>query len=198
LICRVGLDSQEKTEMDLEDLEFATSLVATKVGDRPTTLGTNSLFRLVEDVVVDIGNLQELVATMESPELAAARELQLGFKIGKDIMGHLLPVFHLFCLFSQSKDAPGDILEERLHALESRTNASSTQAPAAATGPAAWSFHQGPSVVQGTSTRTDNEEALTVRVQFLEAQIKDMYDEMTAHSVQIGSVNFISRTMVKA
>jgi hypothetical protein len=191
--------SQEKTEMDLAaDLEFATFLVATKVGDWPATLGTDSLFRLVEDVVLDIGKLQESVATMESPELAAVRELQLGFKVGKEIMGHLHPVFCLFSLFLRSKDAPGDILEERLHALKSWTNDSPAQAPAAATGPAAWSFHQGPSL-QGTSTPMDNEEALTVRVQFLlEAQIKDMQDKMMAHSVQIGSVNFVWRTVVKA
>jgi hypothetical protein len=143
---RAGLDSQKKTKMDLVDLEIATSLVAMKVGDCPTTLGTDSLFSLVEDVVVNIGKLQESVATVESPELTAARELQLGFKIGKDIMGHLHPVFCLFGLFLRSKDAPGDILEERgFHALESWTNASPAQAPAAATGPAAWSFHQGPS-----------------------------------------------------
>jgi hypothetical protein len=80
--------------------------------------------------------LQKLASTMESPELAAARDLQLGFKIGKDIMGHLHPVFCLFGLFLRSKDAPGDILEERLHALESRTDAPPAQAPAAATGPA--------------------------------------------------------------
>jgi hypothetical protein len=167
--------------MDLVDLEFVTSLVATKVGDRPATLGTDSLFRLVEDVVIDVGKLQELVATMESPELAAAGELQLGIKIGKDIMVHLNPVFCLFGLFLRSKDAPRDILEDRLQALESRTHTLSGQQPPAATsGPAAWPFHQGPSVQQGTLTRMHNEEALTVRVQFLEAQIKAMQDEMTA------------------
>jgi hypothetical protein len=126
---RAGLDNQEKTEMDLADLEFATSLVATKVGNCPAILGTNSLFWLVEDVVINIEKLQESVATMESPKLAAARESQLGIKIGKYIMGHLNPVFRLFGLFSRSKDVPGDILEERLHALESRTNASSAQEP---------------------------------------------------------------------
>jgi hypothetical protein len=52
--------------------------------------------------------------------------------------------------------------------------------------------------MQGSSTRTDKEEALNVRVRFLEAQLKDMQDEMTTQSVQIGSVNFVSRTMVKA
>jgi hypothetical protein len=140
---RAGLDSQEKTEMDLADLEFATSLAATKVGESPATLGTDSLFKLVKDVVIDMGKCQELVATMESPELAAARELQLqlGFKIGKDIMGHLHPVFCLFGLFC-------------LHALESRMLYLPRHT--SATGPAAWSFHQGPSV-QGTSTCTDNE-----------------------------------------
>jgi hypothetical protein len=187
--------------MDLDDLEFATSLVATKVGGCPATLGTDSLFRLVEDVVEDIGKLQKLVSTMESPELAAARDLQLGVKIGKDIMGHLHLVFCLFSLFSRSKDAPGDILEEHLHLLESRTNAPPAQAPAATTGPASWSFNnqmQGLSMQEGSSTRVDNEEALSVRVQFLEAQLKDMPDEMTAQSIQIRMVNFVSQTMVNA
>jgi hypothetical protein len=179
---RAGLDSQEKSEMDLADLEFATSLVAKKVGDHPATLGTNSLFRLVEDVVEDMGKLHKLVSTLESPEFAAAQDLQQGVKIvGKDIIGHLNPVFCLFGLFLRAKDALGDILEERLHALESRTNALSALAPAADTGPA-WSFNnrmQGLSV-QGSLTRIESKEALNVWVQFLEAQLKDMQDKMTA------------------
>jgi hypothetical protein len=44
----------------------------------------------------------------------------------------------------------------------------------------------------------NDDEALSARVQFLEAQLKDMQDEMTAKSVQIGTVNFVSRAMVKA
>jgi hypothetical protein len=71
--------------MDLADLKFATSLVTMKVGDRPATLGTDSLFKLVKDVVEDIGKLHKSVSTLESPELVAARDLQLGVKIGGGI-----------------------------------------------------------------------------------------------------------------
>jgi hypothetical protein len=174
--------------------------VATKVGDHLATLGTVSFFKLVEDVVEDIGKLYKSVSTLESPNLAAARDLQLGVKIGQDRIGHLNPVFCLFGLFSRSKDAPGNILKECLHALdESRINAPSALAPAAATGPA-WSFDnqmQGLSM-QESSTHVESEEALNIQVQFLEAQLNDMQDKMTAQSVQIGTVNFVSRTMVKA
>jgi hypothetical protein len=197
---RAGIKIQEKAEMDLADVEFATSLVATKVGDRPATLGTDSLFKLIEDVVEDVAKLHKLVTTLESPELGAVRDQQLGVRIGQDIIGHLNPIFRLFGLFSRSKDTPGDILEERLQALESRISVPSVPAPVAAAGP--WSFAnrmEGLSVKGATtSVGSESTEALTVRVQFLEAQLKDMQDEMTAQSVQIGTVNFVSRTMVKA
>jgi hypothetical protein len=48
------------------------------------------------------------------------------------------------------KDAPGDILEEHLHALESQTNAPPAQALAAATGGPGWSFNN---QMQGLSVR---------------------------------------------
>jgi BMFP domain-containing protein YqiC len=188
---------QDKFEVDLADLEFATSLVATKVGDRPATLGTDSLFKLVEDVVDDIGKLNKTVATLENPELAAARDLQLGVKIGQDIIGHLNPVFRLFASLSRSKEAPGDILEERLHALESRSTHASSFGPVPGT-TAAPIWHAGTRPQAQNLQVSPSEEALTARVQFLEAQLKDMQDEMTAQSVQIGTINFVSRTMVQA
>jgi hypothetical protein len=54
---RVGLGNQEKVELGLADAEFSTSLVATKVGDRPATLGTESIFQLLEGLVGDIGKV---------------------------------------------------------------------------------------------------------------------------------------------
>jgi hypothetical protein len=194
---KAGLILQEKSEVDLADLEFATSLVATKVGDRPATLGTDSLFKLVEDVVDDVGKLHKAVSTLENPELAAARDLQLGVKIGQEIVGHLNPVFRLFSLLSRTKEAPGDILEERLHALESRSIHATSFAPApTVTSAPAWPIGNN---TQGRNLQTSpTEEALTARVLFLETQLKDMQDEMTAQSVQIGTVTFVSRTMVRA
>jgi hypothetical protein len=52
-------------EMGLADVECATSLVATKVGDRPATLGTDSIFKLIEDLLEEVGKVQKAVAVLE-------------------------------------------------------------------------------------------------------------------------------------
>jgi hypothetical protein len=44
----------------------------------------------------------------------------------------------------------------------------------------------------------DDSVGMAEQIKFLEAQGKEMQDEMTAHSVQIGTVMFTSRSQVKA
>jgi hypothetical protein len=195
---------RERLELELADVEFATSLVATKVGDRPAALGTDSLFKLAEDLREDLATVQKSVSVLESPELAAAREQQLGLGIAQDILNRLNPFFRLFGLWSRSKDTPGDLLEERLQALESRGIAASPPPPPGQH----WSFpnHLGGVGVsagtnatnQATTSGGGDVGALTERVRFLEAQVKDMQDELTSQSVQIGTATFVSRTQVKA
>jgi hypothetical protein len=101
------VENQEKADTGLADVEFATSLVATKVGERPATLGTDSIFKLVEDVVEEMGRVQKSVAVLESPDLAAARDQQMGLSVAQDILNRLNPFFRLFGLLSRSKDTPG-------------------------------------------------------------------------------------------
>ena len=187
--------------MGLADVEFATSLIATKVGDRPAALGTDSLFNLVEDLREDLATVQKSVSVLESPDLAAAREQQLALGIAQDILIQLNPFFRLFGLWSRSKDTPGDLLEERLQALESRGVAAGTLPPASGLN---WTFptqgvSAGTTATQQTTTAGGGDVgALTERVRFLEAQVKDMQDELASQSVQIGSATFVSRTQVKA
>jgi hypothetical protein len=80
---------QERLELELADVEFATSLVATKVGDRPAVLGTDSLFKLIEDLREEFATVQKAVSVLESPDLVAAREEQLAVGIAQDILNRL-------------------------------------------------------------------------------------------------------------
>jgi uncharacterized membrane protein len=130
---RAGIKIQEKEGMDLADIEFATSLVAMKVINHPPTLGTNSLFKLIKDVVEDVAKLHQSATMLESPKLEAICDQQLGLQVDQGIIGHLNTIFCLFGLLSRLKDAPGGILEESLQALESR--GSVALAPLATAGP---------------------------------------------------------------
>jgi hypothetical protein len=58
-------DHKDKVDTTLADMEFATSLLATKVGDCPVALGTDNIFQILEEVVKDVAVVQQDVAVMQ-------------------------------------------------------------------------------------------------------------------------------------
>ena len=200
---QVGREDRERAEIGMADIEFATSLLATKVGDRPASLGTESLFKLMEELVEDVTKVQKSVAVLESADLAAVREQQLTLTIAQDIMSQLNPFFRLFGLLSRSKDTPGDLLEERLRSLEAtgtQHQAGPARGTTASTGPWFTTQMKGLTVGGGTAPLLGDSDptGMAERIKVLEAQIKDMQDEMAASSVQMGTVTFVSRSHAKA
>jgi hypothetical protein len=93
-------ENKERVEMGLADAEFATGLLATKVGDRPVPLGMDSIFQTLDELVTDMMALQADVLRLDSPEVERARMEKMGASIGQDVTLHLHPLFDLFRLWS--------------------------------------------------------------------------------------------------
>jgi hypothetical protein len=184
--------------LGLADAEFPTSLLVTKVGERPRTLGTESIFGLLKELVEDMGKMQHLVSVLESPTLAAAQEQQLAIGIAQDIVTRLHPLFRLYGAWLTSKDTPGDILEERLAALKGSV---ATGSPLGTDG-GNWFNSQMSGLNVGVTAPTwlegEDTQGMSRQIRILEDLLKDMQDEMTSCSVQIGTMMFVSRTQTKA
>ena len=196
-----GQEKWEKAEMGLADVEFATSLLATKVGDRPQRLGTESVFQLIEGVVEETGKLREDVDDLGSPENLGAREAALTLRVGRDVINHLSPIFQLFQTLSSSKHTPGDILEERLRKIEAGRAATTTTGGGTPSNP--WATHpltaaSSPVVGVGSVGGQPGIQDMAERIKVLEGQLKEMQDEMTVASVQIGTATFTSRSQVQS
>jgi hypothetical protein len=196
-----GQEKWEKAELGLTDVEFATSLLATKVGDRPQRLGTESVFQLIEGVVEETGKLREDVDDLGSPENLGAREAALTLRVGRDVINHLSPIFQLFQTLSSSKHTPGDILEERLRKIEAGRAATTTTGGGTPSNP--WATHpltaaSSPVVGVGSVGGQPGIQDMAERIKVLEGQLKEMQDEMTVASVQLGTATFTSRSQVQS
>jgi hypothetical protein len=199
-------EAHEKLDIGLADAEFATAVLATKVGDRPPSLGTDSVFQLLEDLVQDVGSLHRDVSRMDSPEFEAARSQRVEQAVAEDVAKHLRPFLELFKMFSRSFEAPGDILEERLRALESQLPVGRVTAGVPAQGP--WFGGAFPSAATlqtsnvgraaGGESTTELEARINARLRALEEQARDMQEEMATSSVKIGIATFASRSHTKA
>jgi hypothetical protein len=185
---------QEHTENALTDHEFATSLLANKLGERPASLGTDSIYQLLEDMGGDILKLRNELGRLDSPELEAARQTRLETSIGQTVIQHIQPLVALFRVVSTSPNTPGDLLEQRLRNLEAKITTHGNSPGSGFGNP--WI---GPTVTSplqpnpvGSNTHFEG------RIRFLEDQIKDMQDEMASSSVKVGTLTFVSRSQTRA
>lgn len=111
-------EDQERSGIELADVEFATALLATKVGDGAPSLGMDSIFQILEELVKDFTALHDDVLRLDLPEFESARSRKIEEAISKDVAWHLRPFFELYKTLSRSFDAPGHLLEEQFYALE--------------------------------------------------------------------------------
>lgn len=111
-------DHKEKAEMGLADAEFATALLATKIGNRPVSLGTDSIFQMLDDLVSKVGSVRDEIKRLNSPELEQILVDKVGLAVGQEVLTHLRPLFLLFWNLSSGPAMPGDFLKTRLKALE--------------------------------------------------------------------------------
>jgi hypothetical protein len=101
--------NQEKAEAALSNVEFAVAQLATKIGERPESLGTDSLYRLIEDMGQDVLKLQGEVKRLDSLEVEEARQHKLEIAIGRTVLLHLQPLVSLYCSISSTAETPGDL-----------------------------------------------------------------------------------------
>lgn len=89
-------DHKEKAESGLADAEFATALLVTKIEDHPKRQGTDSIFQTLEDLVKEVGSLQDEIKRLDLPELEQIRVDKIGWSVGQEVSIHLRPLFILF------------------------------------------------------------------------------------------------------
>ena len=185
----------------LMDASFAVSMLATKLGERPESLGTDSIYALLEDLMQDVEKLQGKVRELDSPAQETARREQTANAVGQLLVPELRPLFMLYHSLSSTKESPGDRLEERLARLEAGVAGIRPTG-----GHNVWFGDMGqPGVGQPSSNggrAAAGEGAIdaqmTERIKRLEDTLKDVQDEMTSSSVQVGTTLFVSRSQVKA
>lgn len=172
------------------------SLLGTKLGDRPVSLGTDSVYKILDELVTDTVKVQQEVARLDSPEVEAARQSKLEGTIGGTVVQNLRPLVSLFRAVSSSPDTPGDLLEQRLRSLESGPPAG--LAPGSGIG-GVWGNGTGSNL---SAVPAGNPTAipawLVERINFLEAQVREMQDELAFVRVKVGTLTFVSRTQTKA
>ena len=72
-------------------MEFALAQLATKIRERPESLGTDSLYWLIEDMGQDVLKLQGEVTWLGSLEVEEAQQNKLETAIGHTVLLHLQP-----------------------------------------------------------------------------------------------------------
>ena len=193
-------EGREQTVAGLTDVNFAVSTLATKLGERPESLGTDSIFSLLEDLVQDMGVLRGEVKAWDSPEREAERRERLADAVGRLLLPQLRPLFMLYNGLSTNRETPGDRLEERLARLEAGVTGARAQM-----GHHVWFGDTEASTPQRQGNNSHQtasggaiDPGLQERVRVLEDTLKDIQDEMTSSSVQIGTTLFVSKSQVRA
>lgn len=89
-----------------------------KLGERPKSLGTNSVYKLLEELTMDVGTLQSAVHNLMDPQMEAQCQDSIVDMVGDIVIRPLRPLFLLYNALSSAKHTPGDHLEEWLKMLE--------------------------------------------------------------------------------
>lgn len=122
-------ENQEHTALTLANVKFAASRLGTKLGDHPVSLGTDSVYKILEELVEDARALEQHVQHLASPEVESAHHNKLKATIGTTMVKHICPLVGLYQCLSSSPLTAGDLIKERLQRLESQVPLSGTLPP---------------------------------------------------------------------
>jgi hypothetical protein len=116
----IETESQKREKAESMEAKLAIATLATRMGERPASLGTDSIYEVLEEVHHDVSSLQVVMHDVTDPKQEADQWEHLVEAVGDLIIQPMQPLLLLFNALSSTRDAPGDHLEECLRKLEAR------------------------------------------------------------------------------
>jgi hypothetical protein len=114
----IEVESRKRAKVEATEAKLSVTTLATRLGERPASLGTDSIYEVLEELLRDVGSLQAALRDITDPKAEANRQECLVEAVGDIIVQPMRPLFMLYNALSSARDAPGDRLEARLRRLE--------------------------------------------------------------------------------
>jgi hypothetical protein len=164
------------------EAKLSIAMLATRLDEHPASLGTDSVYKVLEMLLRDVGSLQAALWDVTDPKIEANRQGQLVEAVGDMVLQPLQPLFLLYNALSSAREAPGDCLKECLRKLEAGVVRVSGKAT-----PQVWFGHPSRTAptlggTQGPPGNGQSEGGLLERIKVLEDTLKDVQDEMKFNS----------------
>jgi hypothetical protein len=154
---------------------------------------------MLDDLIREVSSLQDEIMHLNSPELEQILVNKVGRLVGQEVLTHLRPLFILFWNLSSRAATPGDILKNQLRVLEARPQGEVDLNTGLASNWFSAGLNAGTTLpMSNVTTRGGNGLPSKECINFLEAQLKELQDEMGLSSVKVGVVTFVSQTQMKA
>lgn len=210
-----ALNSAVVYEFERTDMSHAT--LENLLGRRSETLGTSSVFELLEELRIKSEEFESVSAFLNSPMFLTnviqntedKLKQEKTFMTFKNVKEATMPLMQLFLSQSSGPSRPGDLLEKDLNTIRSRIQileqgSSPTVAQASMTGYNLFAT-QGTGSSNTTTSHSVSSQggvpvnaqvvALEKKVQHLQTVVKNLQNQVEATTVKINDVTFASRSV---